>query len=475
MSRVSLIKRPGTANNGLKPTRPHDEFPPLKIDEIVDCLQSCDFLASEELVSKPTSQYIRMLFEQILDAFMGFSPEYCVSTTRSILQKSSDLDVDNSQEDQVAHDETANTTHLLVLFRAADTFLQQCGLYDLRFTDLMRPEPLRTLRILSAVINYAKFREVHLNECEPLVRICEGNMEEVRRAEDSNNKLTNDIAILKDNLGEDAKHESGHLRSTLEQLNSFNSRLEQELRALQKSQEEVRSEHKKYRDEKNRLIRKLEDKEFHIGELSRELEKLTKYAETDFAFNEIIGNDLKSNLTELETLFRETEESLRRKTKTVNSIQLIEDELRNLMKIVQEITNDLKRLEDTRLNYETQNGQLEQKKKYAEELQIQLQRMQRKCTMSEEKIIKLRQQIEERELAAKKSLEQIDARYAQVLIERDAQEKELDEHKKEISKLEQLMAKKTNDFEHDRRTLEALSAKLIAQIRLYLSGMSHEL
>ena len=45
------------------------------------------------------------------------------------------------------------------------------GIQDFSMKDLMRPEPLRVRRILSATINFAKFREEHLNEFEKHTRL----------------------------------------------------------------------------------------------------------------------------------------------------------------------------------------------------------------------------------------------------------------------------------------------------------------
>lgn len=481
MSRLSVHRSGGLTFSG---SRSHyiqrDEFPILDFKELSICLQGCDFIANEELVSRPSSQYIRTLFEQLLDTFMGFSPEYCVATTRSLLHQNSDVgsrDLESNEEDET--DDTVDTMHILVLFKAAQTMLHTCGVDDFTLMDLMRPEPQRIRRILSAVINYARFREEHLRECEPLVRICEGNMEEVRLVEDENNRMANDIDTLRSRLQEEndehQPHENGHKKSTFSQLNNYNSRLELELKKLQKSQESLKLEHAQYRDKKTGLFEKLEDHHYLIGESTRELEKLKLYSSAEPSLLKKIIDDLKTNLTEYEELLQTSELSFRNKTKTIESIQLVEDELRNLIKIVQEIMNDLRKLDTARESTIKQNDELENKRRSSEELTVHIQRIRRQLQISEEKIEKLRLQAHEREKKAKEKMKSLEAEYTRLVLERNIKEAKLDKTKAEISELQGLINAKRNEFDTEWRSTESAVAKLNAHIRLYLSDINNQL
>lgn len=480
MSRISMINRSGGLTySGSRPLHKHrDEFPILDFKELSICLQGCDFIANEELVARPTSQYIRTLFEQLLDTFMGFSPEYCVTATKSLLQQSSSNGnkADDSQgDDEAGNDDIASTMHVMVLFRAADAMLQTCGVHDFTLLDLTRPDPQRTRRILSAVINYARFREEHLKECEPLVRICESNMEEVRKIEESNNHLATEIEALQDRLQNEPEGEEGHRKSTLVQLNNYNSRLELELMKLQRSQETLKQEHAQYKEEKARLLEKLEDHHYLIGEATKEVEKLKSYAIADPALINQIVEDLNGNLLEYEELLRTTEEALRNKTRTVNSVQIIEDELRNLIKIVQEISNDLRKAEDARANLIRQTDDLEHKRHTSEELAVHIQRAQRQLQKSEEKIAKLRQQAQEREQKAKDKLKSLEQEYSRLVEERDIKEDKLDHTKAEINELEALINAKRSEFDAEWKSTESAVAKLNAHIRMYLSDINNQL
>lgn len=450
-----------------------DEFPILDFKELSVCLQGCDFIANEELVSRPSAKYIRALFEQILDTFMGFSPEYCVTTTKTILQGDPSNLVATNEDSNT--DDIAETMQTLVFFRAANSLLQTCGVHDFRLMDLVRPEPQRIRRILSAVINYARFREEHLRECEPLVRECEGNAEEVRKAEEINTALANNIDLLKGRLGVDTAEEESHRKSTLVQLNNYNLRLEQELKKLQNAQETLKHEHGAYKEAKTRLYEKLEDHHYLIGESMREVEKLKAYTAADPTLLQRIIDDLKTNLQQCEDGLREHEQVLSNKHKTVDAMETVEDELRNLIKIVQEVSNDARKLEEARDNLTRQTEELESKSRTSDELAVHIQRVARQLSKSAEKIVKLRQQARERENNAKQRLAGLESEYARLVEERDAKEEKLVGTKAEINELEAQIHAMRSEFDAEWRSTETAVAKLNAHVRMYLSDVGSQM
>ena len=53
-----------------------DEFPLLDVPELVSCLQECDFSAATlETITKPTSNSIIKLYQQIIDLFANINTE----------------------------------------------------------------------------------------------------------------------------------------------------------------------------------------------------------------------------------------------------------------------------------------------------------------------------------------------------------------------------------------------------------------
>lgn len=469
-----MIRATGGLPYGSRGISVPDEFPLLDFKELSLCLQECDFVANEDLVSRPTGAYIRSLLEQILDTFMGFSAEYTVSTTHSLLRQHASVgglpasagDALYKEEDSY---DTANSVQLLVLFRAATVMLRKCGIHDFTLMDLVRPEAPRIRRILSGVINFARFREEHLRECEALARESEDKMQEVRNLDERNVDLANKIDRLNDRLLTGSGDGSDHnTKSTLLQLNNYNTKLEQELRKLQKQQESLKQDHNLYKESKSRLYDKLEDHHFILGEYSTELEKLKSYAETDLDVVKKNIDDLKEHLQSHEEYLNTYKGNLTNKTRTVEAIQQIEDELRNLIKIAQEIVSDVKKAELASENLQKQIEEYGSKKVTSDELAVHIQRVKRQLLKSEEKLTKLRQQAQEREENAKERLRLLEAEYDRLAKDRELKQETLDQTKAENTEIELQIGAMRLDFDTEFRNTEIAVAKLNSHILQYL-------
>lgn len=415
----------------------------------------------------------------MLDTFMGLSPEYCLSTAKELI---SNNNASSGAEEQSSdaidqHFDLTDSMNVLVLFKAANLMLTNCGIHDFTITDLMRPEPARIQRILSGVINLARFRELRLRGCEALARESDEKLQEVRSLEEENQELRSKIDMMKERLQDDAERDSQQAlslqqKSTLSQLNSYNFKLEQELKKLQKSQEVLRQEHSSYKESKTRLLEKLEDHHYLIGEMSREVDKLKGYMTADPELMRKVNDDLRTNLAASEEHLKLCELALRNRATTLESVQALEDELRNLIKIAQEITNDLRKLDVAEENMAKQSEELESKSHTSEELAVHIQRVKRQLEKSEEKIAKLRQQAQEREKSAKDKLQTLEVEYNRLSKDRESKQEALDQVKAESADIEAQIEALRLDFDHEFRSTESAVAKLNSHIREYLQDLN---
>jgi len=72
-----------------------------------------------------------------------------------------------------------------------------CGVRDFTLKDLMKPEPKRTVRHLSAIINFAKFREERLANYQAFMAETDSLNEQKNALEDSNEERANRIHAIK--------------------------------------------------------------------------------------------------------------------------------------------------------------------------------------------------------------------------------------------------------------------------------------
>ncbi|KAK6200055.1 myosin-like protein NUF2 [Scheffersomyces amazonensis] len=499
MSRRSTIYRTGISTNRRinQVTSQQDAFPILDAKEITICLQSCDFIATEELVTKPTSLFIKSLFEQFLDTFMGLSPETIEKKVRSLDKTDSIVDKSNGNgngngnvsngnsngkhiedqdqelennannaEEQIEDRDTSSALHLIVLHRAAFKFLQGCGIYDLTLMDIIRPDPSKIRRILSAVVNFARFREMHSQECEKLVLESESSLENVRKVQGENDKIINQIQGIKRKIEQDATEPEK--KATLSQVNLFNSKLELELKKLKKQQEIVTLEHKQYKDEKSRLIEKLDDVQYLYFESSKELEKFKAYSETDLSVVNKIINDLKIQLQDLQNTYNDYDRRDQNLSITIDSIQLVEGELKNLFRILEEISNDISK-ERTSLTRLTESQEyLEQLKLQSNDLSRQIHQVERQLTNMQEKTDKLKVQADERITKSQQQLAKYREDYTKLIEQRNLKETEYNEKKELISEIENNINKRKTEHQLEIRNTELKVSRLNAQIKLYL-------
>lgn len=481
MSRPSSIYRGGTLQNRRSLyLAPQDPFNLLDFREISICLQSCDFTASEELVSRPTSQYIRTLLEQILDTFMCISSENIQRGVKDVINENKATNKSPANGSAQDHndenndpDDAAGTLSLILLHRGATEFLQTCGINDLTLMDIMRPEPQRVRRILSAIVNYARFREENSMECEQLVRQSEENLENIRAAKAENTRLVNDIAKVQQKL--DAGADATAKKATLKQLNTYNSKLEEELKKLKRLQEELTLSYSQYREEKGRLIEKLEDHHYLILEANKDIEKLKSYVHTDLDIVNKVIEDLQSTLKEYQQTASEQEQRQRNINISIESFQVTELNIKNLFKLLEDVNNDL--LRQNRMSDELSKHQdiLEEKKQESHEYGRQIQALQRKIAVNEEKTQKLRESFNKETERQQQESAALRQEYEKLSQDRANKEQELERTRKEINRYEHLINTEKNEFNIEYKNAEAAVGRLNAHVNLYISEMSKKL
>lgn len=481
MSRLSSIYRSG----GLTASYPgrriqfvkRDGFPLLDDEEILRCLHAIGYAdVSDEKINKPTFQFAKKMLEDFIDIFGAVPLEAMRAKAKELTTR--DL---GSQEHQATDesvdepDDTENTLSLLVLFRTAHAFLKLCGLHDLTVLDIMRPEALRFKRMLSAVMNYAKFREERLAETQTMFQQGETLVDQAKRLRETNAQYEQEIKAIEEKLQQGIVPEGLTQKATLKQINAFNYRLENELKKLQKSQQMLTLEHSRYKEQKQRLIEKLEDHHYLSLEAKREVEKLKGYLSTDPDTLREVIEDLKNVYEELQATHTTLESSLRNKLITVESMNQIEQELKLLFRILEEIDSDMRRADRVTKELNDFHENLEKQRIELSELDRQIHQVERQLVNMEEKASKLRSQASEKDKKSRETITKLQADYERLVEERKFREQELDKKKELIASLEKQMVTKRNEYQLEVRNAEVAVSQLTSHLRLYLAEMDNKI
>lgn len=479
MSKLSMIGRSdGSTLGGARMyNRNKDAFPLLDFKELSICLQTMEFTASEELISRPTSQYIKTLFEQFVDIFMGLSIQLTEELSKDLLGRNNGFSHDSHPEDEqnngrfdAKKDDTSQLIPLMILFRCSLAFLEKCGVHDFNIMDLKKPDSQRIRRILSAVINFARFREERMKDCEPIAQVCEELSEDARKVESEIVLVQNEIDKLREQVGE---NNEGNKKSTLAQLNNYNYKLQAELKNLEKASTQLQLEHAQYKEQKNGLLDQFKDLHWLVEKEALDVEKYKSFMLINASELNTILDDLNKSLEDAEQELRAGEIRLQNRSKTIESIKTTEDELKNILTIVQSIIDDLVRLEEVRTAIDKQLALRDKEITNIEEIETLIRESERFLKNHEEKIQNTNKLASKKREDAKHRLKILEEEYARLTDERGVREKKMDQNRLIIKSLEEDISKMKAAFEREKRDIETAIARLNAHIRSYLSDMNN--
>lgn len=297
-------------------------FPVLDLEELVICLQSCDFaLATQENIARPTSDYMVTLYKQIIENFMGISVE-------SLLSSSNQETGENYFQDE-NENIYSDTLNVLVLNKICFKFFENIGVQDFNMTDLYKPEAQRTQRLLSAVVNYARFREERMFDCNSFILQMESLLGQLRSKFDDYNLIQQQLKQYEDLGGENIPDEE-----ELQKLEEQNKDLEIQLKKLTKIQETLSIDYNDYKISKQSIFKDLETLSFQIVELESSRDKLIKISNTD-------TKELTEGIQELRDLLTQRKKTLQDLTvqqkslqDTVATFETIISELYDVLRII---------------------------------------------------------------------------------------------------------------------------------------------
>lgn len=449
MSRQSSIRR-----QNHEPVK-SDRFPLLDIPELSLCLKSCNLSAPEEDLFKPTPIFVQSIFQQILHIFLSISPNRIRHRQQKLV------------EDEDEREEFEESLNLLSLQTILYKFFVDCGIYDFMVTDLTKPEPQRVKRLLSAVVNFARFREEHLYDNEAIMQENNLKFDKFQTNLDENKTLKKKIQGLEDR--------NNKINNNLDQLNEHNHKVEQELRNLKKIQESLTTQHLNYKTEKSRLIQSLEDHNYLLLESKKDLEKMKNYIiESPDIISKII-QDMNNSLESDQQALSDLELRSRKLAITIESFNLIQQDLKNCLKLVEELTIEINKenLNNNKLNQYKEK--FEDNNLKVNELNRRIQLLTRQIKNNEEKTLRTTQQKDEKVKEYELKMQELHEIYATLMTEKNLNDRDMQKKKTYINSIQKKMYDLEMSFkkEYDETTLEI--QRLNSHFKVYLNQIEEKL
>ncbi|CAD1813143.1 Nuf2 family protein [Candida parapsilosis] len=480
MRRQSTITT--TPARGVRPVT-KDAFPYLDTREITSCLLECDFNVSLELIAKPTSDFIIRLYTHFLETFMGIDNLYerareLAMRRLEVLKNGDDNASDEGAEQNGGSNleensiEPSATDEILTLFRCCRKFFQNIGVDDFTLLDLTRPEALSTKRLLSAVVNYLRFRENISSEYEALAEEADSTTTRIQQLQEENEARVSQIHELQRRLKYEDDGNSDVPRHELQHVYNYNKKLESKLRQLKSTQERLTKQHDDYKTEKNSLATQLYDIGFLCDETSGEIENLKSFKEKDIGQLTTIVNDLDKEAEGLIRTFITFEKQYQNLGKTLDSIQVNELSINNLIRVAEDISRSLTKDESDVYNIRQQNDKLQDITRDSNDLAKQIQTRSEQLAKYEKKYRDLEESYTKKYESLSKRLKETNEALDDVMRQNAERNEENKRTHKLISKIKQETDDIISNFEKDFKSKEAQLAQLKYILTSYMESLT---
>lgn len=230
-------------------------FPMLGNDEILLCMNELQISLEISDLEKPSARSIKPVYEALCEA--------CIGVTKEEMVCSFDDQVRASLEFPELHEESIPN---LAYFRAVSRLMSAAGVHDSRIWDIVKPDPSRFKRNMSAVINFAKFREERLQNFTELSNKTEVLIEEREKIEDEN-------AVIEDKI-QDIEEERQREIPQIKRLEKDCKDLESEISASNKEQAMLKYQANNLKQTGNVLRDQLANLQFQRLNMVQETEQI---------------------------------------------------------------------------------------------------------------------------------------------------------------------------------------------------------
>ncbi|KAI9020837.1 Nuf2 family-domain-containing protein [Phycomyces nitens] len=268
------------------------ELPIFKTSELCDYLREMGFNITKNQLTHPESKDMVLLFKGIIHTIRS---DWSKKIEQELTQKLSRLD----------HPELmTSSVNMQIVAKYMKRLLADIRLIDFDISDILNPEPARLGRILSAVVNYLKFRKQTWEKFQPYVAKHEEASSRIRRMTDNINALQKE----KDRLIESRKAAEPEIQKMEEENEMFNQKLLEARRyteALQNNINEIKKE-------KNVLKETLQGLLFKGLSIDEEISQLEIRLRINPKEEEKINEELKRSIQEDLSLEKKATDSFER-------------------------------------------------------------------------------------------------------------------------------------------------------------------
>lgn len=409
---VDMLRSTGTVSS-----RPIYSFPELKNLEILQCMDDLRIPLNESELNKPSVITVQRIFESFAEIFMGASKDH--------LSLQPNFHVVEMLDYPDLHLESIS---LVAFYRIISKLMLNVGIEDFSLKDLIRPEAPRLRLILSAVINFAKFREEQLTIFEEFSRRSEELSDQQNKLSKRHEELTSRISSIK------SKHNEEQLAAIkiLEEI----SAMIQALRDLKKEQNLLTGSLEELKNQKIELAKRLSETQVRLSNSRQDCIKLkSRIIHSPEKLSQIIS-EMQTSIQTEKLAIHQVDRKSRELQSKLESLSHLEQDLLRSLQGMESLSADIRKRDDIIQKVADEREIIDQKQILVKDLSIKETQLKRQMTSTSEKLSRLQKSQIERRERTQERLQSLNLEYKSVSEERVAALAKIEQSERMVKDLE---------------------------------------
>ncbi|KAI8622594.1 Nuf2 family-domain-containing protein [Chytriomyces sp. MP71] len=404
-------------------------FPILKPSEIVACMSDLHIPLTLEDLERPTPARMAAVFEAFTDMFMGVSRDHFATPNFAVVDL---LEHPDLHQEDVA---------LMGFYRQLFKLVTEVGISDFSIRDLIKPEPGHMRKILSGIINFAKFREERLSVFEQCTQKSAEYIEQKAFLEKKNQEISEVVNTMRLQRAEE--------EPAYQRVRERNLALTSELRELKRIQTTLTSEIETLKKTKNETIDKAKNTDFLLTNCKQDCARLRSRIVPNPEKLQQALVDMNSSIASEKASLAIRERQYRDLLGKLDAMGSVKQDLVMCTKLMEECEYEMKKASTAAAKLSTEKENIERKNQEINEATIKAQQFKRQLTNVTDKISRLGKQHANKKEANDDKLRALSAEYDVALRERDANQAMIDSNKARVAELEDKMLslKRTIDMD----------------------------
>ncbi|KAH0844420.1 hypothetical protein AYO21_00889 [Fonsecaea monophora] len=434
------------------------DFMRLSEKEIASCISEMGIPFQPSDILRPNPQVIQMVFEHLGELVMNATRDTLDPALRAAAE-----DVCSEFPELVP----VETRLLMGFFVQLRTMLEQCGIHDFSFNDLVRPTHDRLVKILSYTINFIRFRETHTSVIDENFNKAETTKARIETLYVENQDMEQRL--------EEMKRNRKAMEVAVKEKMRRNDELKARLLELRKGQERVAEHLERAKADKSRSQALLEDKTERLIRARQESEKLRPYVLQSPAALQSTLTELSDNLVREKAQIDALERRCRALQTSGDSFTVVQNDVQACVKVLEEIAVELQKEEEEDARAAKNRDALAERGNNVREVEQNEKLLQRQLKKWEERIEELRRKHRDRDETNKTKMDELRETQRQLRDQRADRGREMERRKVRIEQTEKKMADLKDNIEQEVHSAHEEYLKLESHIKLYITEMEQSM